>query len=161
MNAAMKRVLTCWCAVFLAAGMFQSLPAEEARDVLLIHASIYRGQNEDLPDSLADFPGLKKSLVRLFGYPHYERLGVADSLLPQAAEVVLRPSKCMTFSVMPLNAETGRYPYRFSVQEKEHFRGEFAPKPEVPLIIKGPQHGKGLLILVVTSSAQGAHSPAP
>lgn len=158
----MKRrvFIWCWAALLSGAGLVP-LAAQDAKNSSLIQASIYRGQNDELPDSLVELPALKKSLVRLFGYPHYERLGVADASLPRSEEVTLKPTKCMTFSVMPLNAETGRYPYRFFIQEKEHFRGEFAPKPEVPLIIKGPQHGGGLLILVVTSFPEKAHSPAP
>lgn len=113
--------------------------------------TLYRGQNEGINDSLED-PRLRKNFVKLFGYTQYERIGT-DMVYPHSySPVTAWPNKLFALSINAVQSGTNHYEFNLEQDGKSILKGNFIPKPGLPLIIKGPLYDNGILILVVKTS---------
>ncbi len=118
--------------------------AQESFQITLLHA-----QNHDIEDTLGQDEAIRKSLTRLFGYQRYHVLGTAASPMPEAGTVTLQPARSFEFILRHDPERKQRFRYELSQEQEKILEGCYVPKRGTPLIIRGPQYGRGNLILVV------------
>lgn len=119
-----------------------------------IEVQLYHAQNSDVRDDLKPGHALRKSLDKLIGYRYYEMLGSAACNLDEKAQQRIQPHPMFA---MQLNREKASDHVKLELfqEGKSILKGEFLPKPQVPLIITGPLYANGRLVLVLTARKDG------
>jgi hypothetical protein len=112
-------------------------------------AKLYYG-SETGKDTLDESDPLKKSLVKLIGYPHYEKLGCADTLIDVTYSQWLLPCKVFYLEFKPVPEKPGTFQFELFKDKTSLLSGEFRPRKRAPLIITGPHYGEGRLVLIIT-----------
>ncbi|MEM9445460.1 MAG: hypothetical protein AAGA18_08900 [Verrucomicrobiota bacterium] len=120
-----------------------------AETAIKLDATLYHGQDDLTVDHLEEKTKLKKKLTRLFGYEKYQKLGYSQADLKSAMPQKLKPSKKFYLNLMHSDKRKNAYKFEVVHEERRLFQGEFVPKTNLPLIIRGPQFGQGVLILVL------------
>jgi len=142
-----------WLASSLLAWL--GLSFAHAQDVPLapreIVVTLYFAQNGAARDELGDNLKLRDNLVKLFGYQTYQKIGTAMVYPHSFSPVTAWPNKLFSLTVQAVNPASPRYDFELSQEEKPVLKGSFIPKPNTPIIIKGPLYDQGLLILVVNA----------
>lgn len=146
----MKNKLSLLTLHLLICSTFSGWAEEKASE---FHITLYHGQNEGMVDELKTDKKLKKSLVRLFGYTKYRKMGAAKSSITQTQPktLTLSPSKPFQVKISPVQNKTKQYRFEFFHEKEALFNGKFIPKPHIPMIIKGPHYDKGVLIIVINT----------
>lgn len=124
----------------LAAGEFK-----EAR-FSLIHA-----QNKGIEESIPISQELRSSLEKLFGYKKYRVLGEVRSSLAEKKDLVFEANPAFSLKVVRVSSSPCLYEFDLMQEKKSLVKGQYHPKPDVPLIIRGPFYDQGNLVLVVRS----------
>jgi len=94
-------------------------------------------------------------LKRIFGYNQFEIVGKATEVIDELAESWLVPSPVFQFSVKARHAPSkearGGYllDLRFFQENRPFVDTEAKLAPNSPLFIRGPQYGKGQVIIVL------------
>ncbi len=135
-----------------------STPAAEASSLRI---SLIHGQNDLITDNLADCQKFRESLIKLFGYQRYERLGSAAATVPQGGEVMIQPTWAFEMKVRSDSTTKNLYHYELFQEKKHLLGGTFIPKDRIPFIIRGPQYNQGILILVVYKDDPQKALPKP
>lgn len=118
---------------------------EEAR-FSLIHA-----QNEGIEESIPLGPELRASLQKLFGYEKYRVLGEVRSSLKENEVLVFEPNTAFSLKISRVSDAPCLYEFDVLQEKQSLMKGQYHPKPDVPLIIRGPFYDQGNLVLVVRS----------
>jgi len=126
-----------------------------------IRISLIHGQNDLITDNLADCQKFRESLIKLFGYQRYERLGSAAATVPQGGEAMIQPTWAFEMKVRSDSTTKNLYHYELFQEKKHLLGGKFIPKDRIPFIIRGPQYNQGILILVVYKDDSQAPQPTP
>jgi hypothetical protein len=148
-----------FCLVLLAT-LAGPLPAAAA-DTSSLRISLIHGQNDLITDNLADCQKFRESLIKLFGYQRYERLGSAAAIVPQGGEATIQPTWAFQMKVRSDSTTKNLYHYELFQEEKHLLGGKFMPKDRIPFIIRGPQYNQGILILVVYKDDPQLTHPNP
>gem|GEM_PF-4107775 len=139
----MRKLLLCALAPALLAA------TATAAEGIRLRVSLVHGQNEGIEDNLQECTQFRQSLVKLFGYQRYERLGTASAQVGPESAVIVEPSRTFRMRLEGDPKAENLYHFQLFQGEEPMFRGKFVPKDQVPLIIRGPQYHRGILILVV------------
>jgi hypothetical protein len=116
---------------------------------IALRVSLVHGQNADITDNLQECSQFRQSLVKLFGYQRYERLGTATALVGPGTPATLQPTRTFQVRLESDPKTTNVFHFHLLQDDEALFRGKFVPKDGVPLIIRGPQYHRGILIIVV------------
>lgn len=135
-------------ALCLLALAFASSPAVAAEGVQL-RVSLVHGQNDGITDNLQECSQFRQSLIKLFGYQRYERLGTATARVTSQSAVIVEPTRAFRMRLEGDPVSANVFHFQLFQGGEAMFRGKFVPKDQVPLIIRGPQYHRGILILVV------------
>ena len=115
-----------------------------------IWAGLFVGEN--WPIGRQAPPGLTERLREVFGYRHYRMLkGDNIDLRDHRAHwTVGRPDFFMRIDALPHGPyEPSHIGYEIFKDGFPVARGRYAPEPDTPLFINGPDFGRGRLIFVV------------
>lgn len=132
--------------VFLGAGVVTSARGADAAN--LVHAQLFLAQNSDIRNDVPKGAPLRKSLDPVIGYNFYQQLGDAWAKVDADDPKWLLPCKTFYFQIHPL--ENGAYRVSLWQEKQLIVNCSLTPQRGVPLIITGPRHGEGLLVLVLT-----------
>jgi len=149
--------LFCLVLVTALSGLL-SAPAAQASSIRI---SLIHGQNDLITDNLADCHKFRESLVKLFGYQRYERLGSAAATVPQGGEAMIQPTWAFEMKVRSDSTTKNLYHYELFQEKKHLLGGKFIPKDRIPFIIRGPQYNQGILILVIYKDDPQTTQPNP
>ena len=145
----MKKPVGSALVALLAMAFFTSACTKVGTPAVVVY--LFQGQNEGIPDELGHDPALRDNLVKLFGYTHYQKLGEARASVTSTAEIDLKPSELFSIRITPDSREANRLNLELLLNDKPILRGRYFPKPDVPLIIRGPHYEKGNLILILNT----------
>lgn len=118
-------------------------------EVTMVEAKLLLGQNDFIRDDIAKDHCLRKSLDRLIGYKFYEIIGNSTATVGSDQTEWLLPSKTFFFEVKKTHNTDTPLNVRLWQEHKLIVDSNFKPKPGMPLIITGPKHGDGQIILVL------------
>ncbi|MEO0453435.1 MAG: hypothetical protein AAFY98_04785 [Verrucomicrobiota bacterium] len=127
----------------------QSGWTEIPEDADNFHLHLIHAQNVRIEDDQSIDSKLRKKLVTLFGYDKYRSLGEASSPIQGDESIRLKASDLFHLRLTSLPKPAHTYQFELVQGEKMVFRGKVQPKPEVPIIIRGPFYDEGNLILVI------------
>lgn len=114
-----------------------------------LRVSLIHGQNSDITDNLQECTRFRESLVKLFGYKSYELLGTSTAQIAPDTAVLISPTRIFKLRMEPDPVSPRLFHFHLFKEEEPLFRGKFVPKDNVPLIIRGPEYHRGILIIVV------------
>ncbi|MGF1677831.1 MAG: hypothetical protein ACFCUX_01410 [Candidatus Methylacidiphilales bacterium] len=115
----------------------------------IVKFSLIHAQNADIEESLPIEPELRKSLQRLFGYQKFRVLGEARSQVSEGESIRFQPNTLFYLKFQRLSTEPLVYAFDLMEEEISLLKGNYTPKPKIPLIIRGPFYAKGNLVLVI------------
>lgn len=138
--------------LFLAFGLVAAVVAADPATTQF-RVSLIHGQNDEITDNLQECAKFRQSLVRLFGYARYERLGTATGNVTIGTPAYLQPTWAFGMKVQADPSTANLYHYELFQEKQPMFKGRFVPKDDIPLIIRGPEYNRGILILVVYKQA--------
>lgn len=121
----------------------------QASEGIQLRVSLVHGQNDGITDNLQECSQFRDSLIKLFGYQRYERLGTATARVTSESAVIVEPSRTFRMRLEGDPVSTSVFHFQLFQGDEPMFRGKFVPKDQIPLIIRGPQYHRGILILVV------------
>lgn len=124
-------------------------PLTQAEIPNFMKLSLFHAQNSEIRDDLEEGSPLKKSLRRLVGYERYERIGEATADLSRPGRKELSPSPMFCLVLTPKPEDPRIYHYALLQKDQLILEGSLTPKNKVPLIITGPEYGRGRLVLIV------------
>lgn len=136
--------------LLLCAAFLPSLHATDKPEKNVMLAKLYCGNNDPHKDSLDETDPLKKNLVKLIGYPHYEKLGCADTRIDVTYSQWLLPCKVFYLEFKPVPEKPGTFQFELFKDKTSLLSGEFRPRKRAPLIITGPHYGEGRLVLIIS-----------
>lgn len=113
--------------------------------------SLIHAQNEGIEESIPISRELRGSLEKLFGYKKYRVLGEVRSSLEENKVLVFEANPVFSLKVTRISTSPCLYEFDLMQEKKSLVKGQYHPKPKVPLIIRGPFYDKGNLVLVVRS----------
>jgi len=140
----MKKLFPVLCAIGVVLPVFGG-EFKEAR-FSLIHA-----QNEGIEESMPVCPELRASLEKLFGYKKYRILGEVRSSLRENKVLVFEPNPVFSLKISRVSNSPCLYEFDVLQEKRSLMKGQYHPKADVPLIIRGPFYDEGNLVLVVRS----------
>lgn len=136
-------------ALYLLALALACSPVLASEEGVLLRVSLVHGQNEGITDNLQECSQFRQSLVKLFGYQRYQRLGTATARVNSQSAVIVEPIHAIRLRLEGDPVSANVFHFQLFQDEEPMFRGKFVPKDNIPLIIRGPEYHRGLLILVV------------
>lgn len=134
----------------LVLALFASVTLASAGTDRVILVRLFHGQNEGIRDDLAENQALKNSLIALVGYRYYEEVGASYALLNVIEPQFVAPCRSIYVKFQPHETKAALFHFELFHGEKSLVKGEFVPRPSIPLIITGPFYDKGRLVLVMT-----------
>lgn len=124
--------------------------AQGAEDRNLVHAQLFLAQNSDIRDDLPKDDPLRKSLDHLIGYDFYQVMGDAWARIDSGEPQWLLPCKTFYCEIHPEKVGSSSYWVSLWQDKQLIFSCVLKPHRTVPLIVTGPKHGAGQLVLVLT-----------
>lgn len=113
-----------------------------------VNVTVYHGE-AGITNDLASNPKLAGNLQKLFGFSEYKKLGSASGTLNTSGSVTIKPTD--KFSLEFSSRGGGIYQMVFMQGGSPIIDSDYVPKPKVPLFIKGPDYGKGVIVLAIES----------
>ena len=135
----------------LLAGLLAWIPASAVQASDIIWSALVLATNEtppaDIPKSLGDYSA---TIKKVFGYNSLYLLGQKKRELGGASDWLV-PSKDFFFQITPLDQAPSHYRLRIDLYRNKDLllTTEAALPRDAPLYIRGPQWGKGQLILLL------------
>lgn len=133
----------------LAPALLAASSSAAAEEGIWLRVSLVHGQNEGIEDNLQECTRFRQSLVKLFGYQRFERLGTASAQVGPQTAVIFEPTRSFRMRLEGDPQAENLYHFQLFQGDEPMFRGKFVPKDQVPLIIRGPEYHRGILIIVV------------
>ncbi|MEM6822868.1 MAG: hypothetical protein AAF558_13120 [Verrucomicrobiota bacterium] len=125
-----------------------------AEEIQHVRFSLIHAQDDGIEERLPVQDELKRSLEKLFGYKKYRIIGQARSSLRPQAPVMFSPHDMFSMRFSKVTSQPAMFEFELLQENKPLLKGQYHPKPQVPLIIRGPFYDRGNLILVIRSEAQ-------
>jgi hypothetical protein len=113
--------------------------------------SLIHAQNEGIEESIPLDSELRESLEKLFGYEKYRVVGEVRSSLKENKVLVFEADPAFSLKITRISTAPCLYEFDLLQEKQSLLKGQYHPKAEVPLIIRGPFYDQGNLVLVVRS----------